>query len=67
MSPSGGQWLDKLIGSCFGILLAAIALNCAVAIIKPILPTLIAIVGVLAILALLVGVIVVIRTWRGRW
>lgn len=67
MSPTGGQWLDKLIGACFGILLAAIALNCAVSVIKPILPTLIVIVGLVTLIGLLIGVIVVIRTWRNRW
>jgi hypothetical protein len=59
--------LDRLIGSCFGILLATITLYCAVALIKAILPTLIVIVGLLSIVGLLIGGIVVFRTWRDRW
>jgi hypothetical protein len=66
MSTGGGQWLDRIISACFGILLATIALYCAVALIKPILPTLIAIVGVVTVIGLLIGGIVVIRTWRDR-
>lgn len=67
MSQGGRQWLDWFVGACFRVLLAVIALYCAVALIKPILPTLIAIVGVIAIIGLLIGGIVVIRTWRDRW
>lgn len=62
-----GRWMDRLIGWCFGILIAVIALYCAVSLIESILPTLIVIVGVLAVIGLVVGMVVVINTWRNRW
>ncbi|MGJ6122345.1 hypothetical protein QN239_07190 [Mycolicibacterium sp. Y3] len=67
MTQEPGKWMDRMIGWCFGILLGVIALYCAVALIKPILPTLILIVGVLAIAGLLIGAVVVFRAWRDRW
>jgi hypothetical protein len=67
MSQDPGGWVDRMIGWCFSILFAVIALYCAVRLIESILPTLIVIVGVLAIVGLLIGVIVVIRTCRDRW
>jgi hypothetical protein len=62
-----GRWVDRIIGWCFGILLAVIALYCAVALIEAMLPTLIIIVGAITIVGLIVGAIVVIRTWCNRW
>jgi uncharacterized membrane protein len=63
-----GSWVSRLTGWCFSILVAAIALYCAVTLIESILPALIIVVGTLTLVALVVGfVIVVIRTWRNRW
>jgi thiol:disulfide interchange protein len=62
-----GKWMDKITGWCFGILLGAIALYCAVRLIESILPTLIVIIGFLAAVAAVIGVVVVISTWRNRW
>jgi hypothetical protein len=63
-----GRWVDRLVGWCFSILAATIALYCAVELIEAILPALIVVVGVLTILGLVVsGGIVVFRTWRDRW
>jgi hypothetical protein len=67
VSQEPGKWMDKLIGACFGILLAVFALYCAMQLLQPILPTLEVVIGVLAILGLLFGVVVVINTWRNRW
>jgi hypothetical protein len=67
MRPYGPSWPDRLIGWCFGILLATIALYCAVKLIEAILPALIVIIGVLAIIALIIGAIVVFSTSRNRW
>jgi len=62
-----GRWIDRAIGWCFGILLATIALYCAVKLIESILPMLIIVVGVLAIIGLSLGAVVVFRTWCNRW
>ena len=67
MSQDPGGWIDRLIGWCFGILLAVIALYCAVRLIESILPTLIVIIGILALIAAVIGALVVISTWRNRW
>jgi hypothetical protein len=56
-----------MIGWCYGILFAVIALYCAVRLIESILPTLIVIVGILALIAAVIGVGVVFSTWRNRW
>lgn len=62
-----GSWLDRLVGWCFGLLLAAVAINCAVAIIQQVLPTLVVILGIIGIVAALVGVVLAVRWWRDRW
>lgn len=67
MSPNPGGWVDRVVGWCFGILLAVIALYCAVRLIESILPTLIVTIGILALVGFVIGVIVVISTWRNRW
>lgn len=67
MSGSGGGLVDRLIGVCVGLLVAAFALYCAVKLIESILPVLIVMVGAIAVAGLIVGGIVVIRTWRDRW
>ena len=63
----GGGWIDRLIGACIGLLVAAVALYCAVRLIEAVLPALLVVVGVLGIIGLVVGGIVVFRTWRDRW
>jgi hypothetical protein len=65
--PEPSRWVDRMIGWCFGIMLATIALYCAVALLEAMLPALIIIVGVLAIIGLIAGGIVVFRTWCSRW
>lgn len=67
MSQEPSKWMDKIIGACFGVLLAVIALYCAVRLLESILPTLIVIIGILALIAALIGAFVVISTWRNRW
>ncbi|GFG50798.1 hypothetical protein CQY20_24885 [Mycolicibacterium agri] len=67
MSDGPGGWLDRLMGSCIGILVAAIAIYCAVRLIESILPTLIVIIGIVALIAAIIGLIVVFSTWRNRW
>lgn len=64
---SGGGWLDRLIGWCFGILVGAIALYCAVRLIESILPALVVIIGVLTLVGVIIAVIVVFNTSRNRW
>ena len=67
MSQDPGGWVDRMIGWCFGILFAVIALYCAVRLIESILPTLIVVIGILALIATVIGGIVVFSTWRNRW
>jgi ABC-type multidrug transport system permease subunit len=67
VSQEPSKWMDKIIGACFGVLLAVIALYCAVRLLESILPTLIVIIGILALIAALIGAFVVISTWRNRW
>jgi len=64
---TGGSWIDRVIGWCFGILLGVIALYCAVRLIESILPTLIVIIGILALIAIAIAVFVVISTLKNRW
>lgn len=59
--------MDRVIGWCLGILLATIALYCAVSLLESIMPTLIVIIGVVALIGLTICVVVVINTWRNRW
>lgn len=63
-SPDPGSWVSRLVGWCFGLLLAAVAINCAVALVQQVLPTLLVIFG---IAAALVGVVVAVRWWWNRW
>jgi len=61
---SGGygprSWLDRLVGACFGLLLAAIALHWAVRLIESVWPALVAV-------AVVVGVVVTaVSAWRAR-
>lgn len=67
MSQDPSQWMDKIIGWCFGALLGVIALYCAVRLLESILPTLIVIIGIAALIAVALGVVVVISTWRNKW
>jgi hypothetical protein len=64
-NPAG--WIDRIVGWCFGILAAAVALYCAVAVIDSILPALVIAVGTLALIGIVVGAVIVIRTARNRW
>jgi hypothetical protein len=60
--PRGpGSWLDRLVGACFSLLVAAIAFAVAVSIIRPYLT-------LLAVAALAVLGVVAWRSWqRSRW
>jgi hypothetical protein len=64
--PDPGRWIDRLIRWCWGILLASIALYCAVKVLEAIWPALVVIVGAVAIIALIVR-IVVYFTSRNSW
>lgn len=64
MSDSPTGLVDKLVKACFGILVATIALSCAMSVLKSTLPILIPVVGGGALVWL--G-IVVFRTWREKW
>ncbi|OZE13479.1 hypothetical protein CH249_01225 [Rhodococcus sp. 05-2255-3B1] len=59
------SWLDQLIGAAFAILIAAIALYCAVALIQSILPFLLIAIGILTVAGTIV--FVVILTSRNGW
>ncbi|KXP04257.1 MULTISPECIES: hypothetical protein [Tsukamurella] len=59
-----GSWVDRLVGWCFGLLLAAVAINCAVALIQQVLPTLVVVLGIVGVVAV---VILAVRWWRDRW
>ncbi len=59
--------LDKVIGWCFGILLASVLLNLAMGLIQPVLHTIIVVLGVVAFIGVVVGGIVVYRRVRERW
>ena len=61
-----GRWIDQLIGMCFRILLAVIALYCAVKVLEAIWPALIVIVGIGAIIVLIIRVVVYF-TSRNTW
>jgi len=61
-----GRWVDQLIGLCFRILLAVIALYCAVKVLEAIWPALLVIVGVAAITVVIIR-IVVYYTSRNSW
>jgi hypothetical protein len=56
-----------MVGWCFSILFAVIALYCAVRLIQSIQGTLIVIIGILALIAAVIGAVVVFSTWRNRW
>jgi hypothetical protein len=56
--PDPGRWMDRLIGWCWGILLASIALYCAVKVLEAIWPALVVIVGIAAIIALIIRIVV---------
>lgn len=64
---TGGGWFNRLIGWCFGILLAVIALYCAVRLIESIAPALVVIVGILTLIAAVIGGFVVFFTLKNRW
>ena len=60
--------MDRAISWCFGVLLATIALYCAVKLIEAVVPALVVIVGTLTLISLALGVgIIVFRTLRNRW
>lgn len=56
--------VDQLVGACFTVLLGAVALYCAVQVLRAVLPFLIVGIGIAALVA--VG-IAVVRWRRGRW
>lgn len=62
LKPSG--LVDRLMGICFTLLGAAIALFCAVKVVQAILPFLIFVIGTVALVW--VGVLVY-RLWREKW
>lgn len=64
MSDGPKGWIEQGVNLCFSVLIGAIALSCAVSLIKPILPTLVMVIGVIALLGLTV---VVLRTIRQKW
>lgn len=66
MSSNAGSSVDRVIGWCFKILLATIALYCAVKLLEAIWPALVIIVGIAAIIALIIR-IVVNFTSRNSW
>ncbi|MCV7286727.1 hypothetical protein H7J87_15470 [Mycolicibacterium wolinskyi] len=63
----GGGWLDRLVGGCVSLLIAAFALYCAASLLEAVLPTLMLVVGIAALVGLVIGAVVVFRTWRDRW
>lgn len=71
MSSGGsdpGSWVDRLLGWCFGLLLAAVAINCAVALIQQVLPTLVVILGIVGLVGMAVGIALAMRWWlNNRW
>jgi hypothetical protein len=60
------RWMDRIIGWCCGILLASIALYCAVRILQAIWCSLVVIVGIVVSIAVIIR-IVVYFTSRNRW
>jgi hypothetical protein len=66
VNSNGGRWVDRIIGWCFGILAAVLALYCAVKVLEAVWPTLIVIVGVAAIIALIIR-LVVYYTSKKSW
>lgn len=67
MSDSPRSLIEKFKGACISILVAAIAIYCAVAVIKSIWPILLVIVGVVGFVGMVVGGIVVYRKIRSGW
>lgn len=57
-----GRLVDRLIGWCFGILGAVIALYCAVKVLEAIWPALVVIVGIAVLSILIVRVVVYFTT-----
>lgn len=65
MSPAGPRsWIDQLVRACVGLLVGAVALYCAVEVLRTLLPFLITIIGVLALGG---SVVAAARWYRGRW
>ncbi|ATQ27334.1 hypothetical protein CS378_00440 [Rhodococcus ruber] len=65
MSPAGPRsWIDQLVGACVGLLVGAIALYCAVQVLRTLLPFVVTVIGVLALGG---GLIAAVRWYRGRW
>lgn len=56
--------LDQLVSGCLTILIAAVALYCAVQVLRAVLPFLVIVIGSGALIA---SGVVVVRWWRGRW
>jgi thiol:disulfide interchange protein len=56
------SWLDQLVGACFGLLAAAVALHVAARLIEQVWVVLLVIGGVVAVV---VGLVAVLR-WRRR-
>lgn len=61
-----GTWINRIVGWCFGLLAAALALYCAVKVLEAIWPALVAIVGI-AVFVLVIYRIVVHFTSRNLW
>lgn len=65
MSPTDPRsWIDQLVGACVGLLVGAIALYCAVQVLRALLPF---VVTALGVLTLGIGIVAAARWYRGRW
>lgn len=65
MSASDPKSLvDQVVGACLGVLLGAVALYCAVQVLRAVLPFLIVGIGIAALVAVSIAVV---RWRRGRW
>ncbi|MGW0019936.1 hypothetical protein ACWDUD_16540 [Rhodococcus sp. NPDC003382] len=65
MSDSAPKsWIDQLVGACVSLLVGAVALYCAVQVLRAVLPFVVTALGVLAL-----GMVIVaaVRRYRGRW
>jgi uncharacterized membrane protein required for colicin V production len=66
MNGGMSRWPDRLIGWCFGLLAAVLALYCAVKVLEAIWPALVTIVGIAA-LSVAIYKFVVYFTSRNSW
>jgi len=56
--------VDQVVGACFTVLLGAVALYCAVQVLRAVLPFLIVGIGIAGLVAVSIAVV---RWRRGRW